>query len=159
MVTDEEFSEKLTSEFGSKITEIRIDPEHRVNVYLETDTIIDVANYMKHELGFVYPNFCTGTDHKEDIEVLWHIGYPEGPILVILRLKTDRVNPVVPSLTTIWEGFNWHERETYDMLGVKFENHPDLRRLIMPDDWEGHPLREDYVYKKPRYRKLEDVEE
>ena len=157
MVSESEIEKQLQKEFADKV-EVRVDPEARISVTVANDNLVEVATFMKHELGFIHPNFCTGTDNKDHIEVSWHIGHPESPILLILRTKTDRSDSNVQSLTTIWQGYNWHEREAYDMLGVNFVNHPDLRRLIMPDNWEGHPLREDYVYKKPNYRKLEDLE-
>ncbi|MHA2253710.1 MAG: NADH-quinone oxidoreductase subunit C [Candidatus Kariarchaeaceae archaeon] len=157
MLTEQEIIDKLTSEFGSQISETKSDQEHRINVYVNTEGLIDVANYIKHDLGFTYPNMCTGVDHKDHIEVLWHIGYPKGPVFIVLRVKTERDQSNVPSLTNIWEGFNWHEREAFEMVGVQFVDHPDLRKLILPENWEGYPLREDYVYKKPKYRKLEDL--
>lgn len=146
--------EKLQDEF--KEIECKIDSEHRISVSVSKDKLLEVATYIKHELGFMTPNMCTGIDTTTDIEIIWHIGVIQGPQLIALRTKTDRDKSLCPSLTPIWRGFDWHERETYDLLGVNFENHPDLRRILMPDNWEGYPLREDYIYKKPKYRKLED---
>ena len=61
-----------------------------------------------------------------------------------LRVRAAGSDPTVSSVTSIWPTANWHERENYDLFGVRFEGHPDLRRILMPDDWEGHPLRKDY---------------
>lgn len=63
---------------------------------------------------------------------------------VRLRVRVPGSDPVAPSLTGLWPGVNWHERETFDLFGVRFEGHPDLRRILMPVDWEGHPLRKDF---------------
>jgi len=152
----EELIEKLQNEFKEAITEIGEPKEHRIDVHVTPEKVVDVANFMKHDLGFTIPNMCTGIDYKDKMEVVWHVGSPDTAILLVLKVETDRDNCVVDSLTPVWEGMNWHERETYDLLGVNFTNHPDLRRLLMPENWEGHPLREDYVYKRPTYRKPED---
>ena len=146
----------LKREFGDSILEISEPKEHRIDVLITEDKIIEVANYVKHDMGFTIPNMCTGIDYKDKMQVVWHVGSPNGPTLLVLKVNIDRDECDTDSLTPIWEGMNWHERETYDLLGVNFQNHPDLRRLLMPENWEGHPLREDYVYRKPTYRKPED---
>jgi NADH-quinone oxidoreductase subunit C len=61
-----------------------------------------------------------------------------------LKVRLDRTRPEIDSVSAIWPAANWHEREAYDLMGVHFRNHPDLRRILMPDDWVGHPLRKDY---------------
>lgn len=66
-----------------------------------------------------------------------------------IRIMTSRENPVVDSLSLLWKTADWHEREAYDMFGIQFRNHPDLRRILMPADWNGYPLRKDYV--NPEY--------
>ena len=63
-----------------------------------------------------------------------------------IRVVVDRNDPVIPSVADIWPTADWHEREAYDLMGIRFSNHPDLRRILCPDDWEGHPLRKDYEF-------------
>jgi NADH-quinone oxidoreductase subunit C len=62
-----------------------------------------------------------------------------------IKVRTDREQPSVASVTPLWETANWNEREIFDLLGIDFPGHPDLRRIMMSDDWVGHPLRKDYV--------------
>jgi NADH-quinone oxidoreductase subunit C len=67
----------------------------------------------------------------------------------------DPKDAVVPSLTTLWATADWHERENWDLMGVRFDGHPDLRRILLPEGWRGHPLRKDYEWKKEQYVALD----
>ena len=77
-------------------------------------------------------------------EVNYHLLSIENRLRVRLKVKLSSGDPVVHSVTGVWPTANWHERETFDLFGIHFEGHPDLRRILMPDDWEGYPLRKDY---------------
>ncbi|WP_027087155.1 NADH-quinone oxidoreductase subunit C [Cohnella panacarvi] len=97
------------------------------------------------ELACNYLRNVSGVDYETYMEVVyypWNMDAREG---YCIKVKVDREQPSVASATPIWETANWNEREIYDLLGIDFPGHPDLRRIMMPDDWEGHPLRKDYV--------------
>jgi len=84
-------------------------------------------------------------------EVVYHLYSLHTKRRVRLKVRTDEDSPI-PSLTALWPTAGWHEREVFDMFGVRFDGHPDLRRILMPEDWEGHPLRKDYpVEAAPRW--------
>ncbi|MHA2503004.1 MAG: NADH-quinone oxidoreductase subunit C [Candidatus Kariarchaeaceae archaeon] len=153
-----QIGEKLQAEFGDAIVGVEDRGEARIEIKVTAEKIVEVAEFSKHEMGFTIPNMCTGVDYKDKMDVIWHISTPDSADILVLKVEIDRDECVVDSLTPVWIGMDWHERETYDLLGVNFTNHPDLRRLLMPENWEGHPLREDYVYRKPVYRKPEDFE-
>ncbi len=89
----------------------------------------------------------TGVDLGEEadaMEVIYHLNSIPKKKSLALMVQIDRKQPVVPSVANIWRTADWHEREAYDLLGIQFEGHPDLRRILLPNDWEGHPLRKDY---------------
>lgn len=89
----------------------------------------------------------SGVDYnaKGHIEIVYHLYSYTHRHWLVLKVDVPRDNPVLPSVEGIWKAANWLEREIYDLLGVTFEGHPDLRRLLMPEDWIGHPLRKDFV--------------
>ena len=79
---------------------------------------------------------------------LW--SYPKKKHLV-LKTRVPRDDPVVPSLTPLWAGANWDEREMFDLFGIRFEGHPNLKRLFLPENWRGHPLRKDYPLQEEQW--------
>ncbi|WP_370089212.1 NADH-quinone oxidoreductase subunit C [Ekhidna sp.] len=90
----------------------------------------------------------TGLDNGEEkgtLEVIYNLYSIPHDLHLTLRVELDRSNPEIDSVSEIWRTADWHEREAYDLLGIKFSGHPDLRRILLPDDWEGFPLRKDYV--------------
>ncbi len=83
-------------------------------------------------------------------EVNYHLLSLQLSERIRLKVRLSGGDPVIPSVTSVWSGANWHEREAFDLFGIQFTGHPDLRRLLMPDEWEGYPLRKDYPVEGPR---------
>ena len=99
--------------------------------------------------GFDYLLFVTAIDYPQQnkFELVYMLGSYSKPDEIAIVTDVDRNNPEIDTVCDIWKGANWHEREVYDMFGIKFKNHPYLRRILLDDTWEGHPLRKDYVDK------------
>ena len=118
--------------------------------------IVDIAAKNTHELILELKNnpdtsfdylFCqTGVDFPEHMEILFHLRSTAHQHEMVVRAKIDnRKNPIIDSVYDLYKTAEYHEREIFDLFGVKFNNHPDLRRLFLDDEWEGYPLRKDYV--------------
>jgi NADH-quinone oxidoreductase subunit C/D len=141
----EEALEKLKQQFPDAIEDdIRTGYE---GVVVAADKLLDVAVLLRDELGFNFLSSVTGVDLIEEnkMEVVYHIySISNGGGAIVVKVQTDRDNPVVPSLTPIWPGAEFQEREAYDMLGIEFQDHPDLRRILTWDGFYGHPLRKDW---------------
>jgi NADH-quinone oxidoreductase subunit C len=119
------------------------------------DRLLEIAKFVAEDPAFAmdYLSFVSGVDRPEakQIEVVYHLFSTTHRHELLLKVRTDRENPRVDSVTRIWAGADWHEREAYDLLGITFEGHPNLRRIMMTEDWAGHPLRKDYVYEDPQW--------
>jgi NADH-quinone oxidoreductase subunit C len=118
-------------------------------IKLVPDVVAQVGQYLKAEpdLQFDYLMCLSGVDYGAGkfLGVVYHL---QSMILmhqIVLKVELPRESPSVPSVSLIWRTADWHEREVYDLFGIWFEGHPDLRRIFLPDDWEGYPLRKDYV--------------
>jgi NADH-quinone oxidoreductase subunit C len=99
------------------------------------------------ELRFTFLSDITPVDHfplEPRFELNYHLASLERRDRVRLKVRLSGIDPAVPSVTSVWPTANWHEREAFDLFGIRFEGHPDLRRILLPDDWEGYPLRKDY---------------
>jgi NADH-quinone oxidoreductase subunit C len=113
---------------------------------VKKDTYFKVAEFLKYneQLGFDYLSEHHGSDFETHMEIYVHLFSYKNKQSVALKVKIDRDGPVIPSLVPLWAGANWPECETYDLLGIKFEGHPNLYRIMLGEDWVGHPLRKDY---------------
>ena len=103
-----------------------------------------VAQYLKAEQGFDLLSCVSGVDWPDKFQVVYHLESVAKKTMICIKVNTPRENPSVPSVAAIWPTADWHERETFDLFGIQFAGHPDLRRIFMPDDWIGYPLRKDY---------------
>ncbi len=142
-MTPEEILAQLKQEFGDAITENEVKGvELRLTVKSEVNW--EVCRRLR-DIGFEYLNCISGADWLTHLEVVCDLSSLSHPNKVHLRVPVDRNNPVVRTVSNIWRGADWHERECYDLFGVRFDGHPDHRRILLPEDWVGFPLRKDYT--------------
>ncbi|MBE2931947.1 NADH-quinone oxidoreductase subunit C [Anoxybacillus flavithermus] len=113
---------------------------------VKKDTYFKVAEFLKYneQLSFDYLSGLHGTDFQTHMEVYVHLYSYKNRQSVALKVKIDRDNPVIDSLVPLWPGANWPECEAYDLLGIRFEGHPNLIRIFLGENWVGYPLRKDY---------------
>ena len=143
---------KLEKELGGAVSEYRGD----VSLQIPAGNIVAACQKV-HELGFELLSALTAVDYWPQAEPRFHVIYQftsvTGNLVLTLRVPVPGINPCLPTVSHIYRNANWHERELWDMFGIKFEGHPDLRRILMPADWEGHPLRKDYPlgYEEPQF--------
>ena len=143
-------ADKIVEKFpATKVDYVR---ERRVKLTSAVDQIKAVALFVRDQLGFDHLNVVGGTDYMQqgEFEVIYFVGSLSTPgqqdlvIQLAERVKREE-SPKVPSLVEVWAAAEYHERETFEMLGIQFEGHPDLRRLLLPEDWDDiPPLRKDY---------------
>jgi len=146
-MTTNEIHERLRAQFGDAVgplSEPKVDPFATV----QAARIVEVCRWLKDTPG-VEIDFCedlTAVDwpKRNAIEIVYHLFSYKHRHGIVLKVEADRAKPVVPTLEGVWKAANWMEREVYDLFGVTFSGHPDLRRVMLPDDWVGHPLRKDY---------------
>lgn len=139
---------KLREWNAAAVSEV-IEFRGEVTIVVARERLLAVAEYLVTEpsLRFSFLSDVTPVDRfplEPRFELNYHLLSLDRRERLRLRVWTSGADPVVPSVTSIWPTANWHERESFDLFGIRFEGHPDLKRILMPDDWEGHPLRKDY---------------
>ncbi len=112
-------------------------------------SIQDVCRFLKTESDLEFDSLMSlsGVDYPpEELVVVYHLCSTLRRHRVVLKVFVPREDPKLPTVSSVWPTANWHEREAYDLFGIRFLGHPGLRRILLPHDWEGHPLRKDYVF-------------
>ncbi len=154
----EEICKLLTTEFTDAIVKTVVEGAHPY-VQVSPDRWPDVARFLCDDsrLGMNLLRSISALDLLSDDRLacvydLMRIVVDRPDVLITethefaIRVETDRNEPVIPSVADVWPAADWHEREAYDLMGIRFTDHPDLRRILCPDDWEGYPLRKDYEF-------------
>ena len=109
--------------------------------------IVSVCGFLKYDQQFVRLSTVTAVDRypaEPRFEVVYHLHSIERNERVRLKCRLGGANPEIDSVTSVWRSADWYEREVFDLFGIRFAGHPDLRRIVLPDEWVGHPLRKDY---------------
>ena len=142
----EQIKEAITASLGDEAVEevgaAHIRPMVRIGREKWQDAVELLRTHQDWKLNYI--ECMAGTDYPDYIEVVIYVQSTELDHFVCLKTRTPRENAEIPSLVSSYPGVNWEEREIYDLLGVHFTNHPDLRRIMMWDDYQGHPLRKDF---------------
>ena len=147
-------AEKLRERFPEEVLDIK-EFRGQVSVTMNKDKILNIFRYLHDDpdLFFDYLVDVCGADYlgkkEKRFEVVYHLYSIKHRHALRVKAEVAADKPSIDSVVGIWAGANWHEREAYDMYGIVFNGHPDLRRILLPEDWEGYPLRKDYPVKGP----------
>jgi NADH-quinone oxidoreductase subunit C len=144
-MTPQEIAALIADKFGGSIVESKPDA---INPWSAVDpaAILEVSQFVRSDdrLSMDHLELLGGADYRDRIEVVYVLYSMQHHHRYTLKCRLPREAPAVRTVETVWSVANWHEREAYDMFGIVFEGHSDMRRILCPDDWEGYPLRKDY---------------
>ncbi len=153
-----DIAEKIKVQFPDQVIEVA-EFRDQVSVIIKRDQVVAVLKYLHDDpvLSFDHLQDLTAVDYKgkKDIrfEVVYNLYSTRYRHHIRIRAQVPENDTKINSAVPVWSGADWHERECFDMFGIEFTGHPDLRRILMPEDWEGYPLRKDYPLKGPELDK------
>ena len=154
-MTNEEILGKLKERFPEAVVDV---PELiDFTVAIKPEAVTGVARFLHDECGLDYLALLTAVDRPERFEVVYHLWSIKDRTTEPFVLKVyveHKENPTVPSVTPIWRGANYQEREAYDLMGIRFEGHPNLKRILLWEGFPGHPLRKDFENRTYTFEEL-----
>jgi len=143
LMTNEELQNKITT-FNANL-EFTEEASQFLNITVPKEDLINLCNQLKKE-GFDYLFCMTGIDYGEELGVIYHLESTTDRKQLVVKTQTmDRESPILDSVVSIWKTAELNEMEIFDFFGIKFNNHPNLKRLFLTPDWRGFPLRKDYI--------------
>lgn len=149
MKTPEEIFNYLTNQFGEEDLSFESRDIGQPWIAVLASKIREVSKFLRDDSELLFDTLmCLSGIHypkEEELGVAYHLHSTKLTHNIALKVRVPESKPNVPSVESIWKTANWHEREAWDMVGVIFDDHPNHKRILLPDDWEGHPLRKDYV--------------
>jgi NADH-quinone oxidoreductase subunit C len=142
----QEIFEILKARFGDAVVESKLDVLQPW-IRIAPDKTKEICLFLRDDasMQFDYLSCLSGMDYNNgSLGVVYHLASIALKHKIALKVACPKENPHVQTVSEVWGTANWHEREAFDLFGIVFDGHPDLRRILLPDDWEGHPLRKDY---------------
>ncbi|MBM3474366.1 MAG: NADH-quinone oxidoreductase subunit C [Armatimonadetes bacterium] len=143
----EPLPEDLAAALGDSVLEFSVSGA-RISLTVKPEAVADVCRILRDREAGPYLHLASllGVDYGDDLGVVYHLYELRGPARVAIHVRLPRAKPSLPSIVGVFPAADWKEREATEMFGIAFDGHPDPRNLLLPEDWEGHPLRKDYVY-------------
>lgn len=149
MKTPEEISEILKNSWPDEEIELKKGDVGEPWIEIPAGKLAEIATFLRDNSALQFNSLmCLSGIHynkENELGVTYNLDSTILNQKISIKVRVPEENAVVPSVESVWKTAKWHEREAYDMIGLQFENHPNLKRILLPDDWEGHPLRKDYV--------------
>ena len=141
-----DYREEALSRLRQRFAEgVITEEEGDIALFIAGEVLPEVARYLRDELEWDYLSAVTGVDRQDYFEVVYHLysmARRVGPL--VLKVRTDYDAPEVPSVVSLWPGADFQEREVWDLMGIRFTGHPNLKRILLWEGYEGHPLRKDF---------------
>ena len=145
----QEIFNKLSSQFGEQIIELREEETLNPTVVVNPAALNSICSFLHADESLLFDALMNLAGHdpgpEAEFEVIYHLYSTSHDHYITLKVSTPRETPAVSSVAELYRTADWHEREAYDMFGIQFDGHPDLKRILLEEDWEGYPLRKDYV--------------
>lgn len=141
--SEEEVTNAIRSKFPDMVEVVKVAPR-KIVFKVKREGFLDVCTFMKDELSFEHNSCVTPVDYIDHFTVVYHISSWANHVWAEVLVDLPHDDPTVDSITPLWGGANWHEREAFDLMGVVFKGHPDLRRIMLPEEFKFHPLRKDF---------------
>ncbi|MDI6803644.1 MAG: NADH-quinone oxidoreductase subunit C [Bacteroidota bacterium] len=146
-MSPQEIQNKITEKFADAIVEAKVEGVLEPYAKVKAETIREISSFMRDDSDLQFDTLMclSGMDYGKGIlGVVYNFGSIAKKHKFTLKVEVPVDSPNIPSVESVWRTADWHEREAFDLFGIVFTDHPDLRRILLPEDWEGHPLRKDY---------------
>ncbi len=149
IITVDEIKSSIATEFPTGVRTSSKSKPRRVYVDVDKEVLFQFCKFIKEKLDFGQCSCVCGVDRKDKFQTVYHISSYTNNSTIEIVVDLPHDDPEVDSVTPLWGGANWHERETYDMFGIIFKGHPNLKRIMLPQDYKFYPFRKDFEFRGP----------
>ncbi len=140
---------RLRDEFPDAFDDLRVLRDRTLRAEIDRAHILPICQFLKSELSFEHCSCISAVDLPDRFESVYHLSSYANRLIVQINARIPKDDPRIESVSSLWFGANWHEREAWDLMGIVYEGHPNLDRILLPKDFKYHPLRKDYEGRVP----------